>query len=492
MNNLSDLIKSKVDDLKHKFDVEASGRVISISDNIAVVWGLRDAFITEKVEFISGHSGMIIALDEYCVKVIIFCVRFSDPKSVKEGDIVTRTHKPLKVKAGMDLLSRVVNGLGELMDGKGPIISESYDEMDVFAASTDIIDRKTVSETLWTGIKSIDAMIPIGLGQRELIIGDRQTGKSTIAIDMVLNQAQFYQTKPIYCVYVFIGQKKSDVARTMRLLHEHDAMKYTIIVAATAADGAADQYIAPYVGCAIAESLRNKKHNVLLIFDDLSKHAVAYREISLLLRRAPGREAYPGDTFFIHSTLLERAACCKNGGSITAIPIIETQAGDISSYIATNVISITDGQIFLDESLFNMGIRPSIDVGKSVSRVGSAAQAEYVKATTSTHRLTLSQKKELEVFAKLSSDVDAETLARIRKGQILEQLMLQGPNTPLSINEEVLIFHITKYHLDTININNIQEIVNRVKRHPNVWKLLNGHALSISEKAQLDRIILEH
>ena len=442
--------------LNNTAQFEEIGKVLQVSDGVAHVYGLDKVQSNELVEFDNGTMGVVLNLEEDNVGVVLL----GPTEGIKEGDTVRRTKRIASVMAGEGMLGRVVNGLGIPIDAKGPIQGKTY-EMPLERKAPGVIFRQPVNEPLQTGLKAIDAMIPIGRGQRELIIGDRQTGKTAIAIDTIINQKQNYLNgDPIYCIYVGIGQKGSTIANTVKTLEEHGAMDYTIVVSATASDPAAMQFYAPYTGVAIAEYFRDTGRHALIIYDDLSKQAVAYREVSLILRRPPGREAYPGDIFYLHSRLLERAAkvikndnvarqmndlpesikdIVKGGGSITALPIIETQAGDVSAYIPTNVISITDGQIFLETSLFNAGIRPAINVGISVSRVGGNAQIKSMKKVAGTLKLDQAQFREMEAFAKFGAELDAATMAIIDKGTKNVELLKQKQYSPMSVERQIAI-----------------------------------------------------
>jgi len=428
---ITDILKREIKNYDREIDVAETGTVLSAGDGIARIYGLDNALAGELVEFAGGLRGMILNLEEDNVGVAIM----GPSRGVKEGDVVRRTGRIIEVPVGPGLLGRVVDALGAPIDGKGPIVAEAQRQVELKAPG--IVARKSVSESMATGIKAIDAMVPIGRGQRELIIGDRQTGKTAIAIDTIINQ----KGKDVICVYVAIGQKQSTVAQVTEKLKQYGAMDYTIIVAATAADPAPLQYIAPYSGCTMAEYFGHNGKHVLIVYDDLSKQAVAYRQLSLLLRRPPGREAYPGDVFYVHSRLLERA--CKlsdelGGGSITALPIIETQAGDVSAYIPTNVISITDGQIFLETNLFNSGVRPAINVGLSVSRVGGAAQTKATKSVAGQLKLNLAQYREMAAFAQFGSDLDKATQEQLANGERQTEILKQGQYSPLQMEEQVV------------------------------------------------------
>lgn len=423
-------------------NLEETGRVLSIGDGIARVYGLKNILAEEMVEFSSGLKGMALNLEPDNVGIVVF----GNDKLIKQGDIVKRTGAIVDVPIGNEILGRVVDALGNPIDGKGPIKSSKRARVGVKAPG--IIPRESVREPMLTGVKAVDSLVPIGRGQRELIIGDRQTGKTAIAIDTIINQKRFNDStdekKKLYCIYVAIGQKRSTVAQIVKRLTDTDAMKYTIVVAATASDAAPLQYLAPYSGTAMGEFFRDNGRHALIIFDDLSKQAVAYRQMSLLLRRPPGREAYPGDVFYLHSRLLERAAKMSQafgGGSLTALPIIETQAGDVSAYIPTNVISITDGQIFLETELFYKGIRPAINVGLSVSRVGSAAQTKAMKQVAGSMKLELAQYREVAAFAQFGSDLDAATQQLLSRGVRLTELLKQGQYVPMAIEDQVAVVY---------------------------------------------------
>lgn len=454
---ISSILKERIENFSADAEVSEVGSVTKIGDGVANVYGLDNVKAGELVEFSSGLSGMALNLEENSVGIVIF----GNDTEVKEGDTVKRTGKIVDVPVGEELLGRVVDALGNPIDGKGPLKTDKRRRLEEKAPG--IIDRKSVHEPVQTGIKSIDGLIPVGRGQRELIIGDRQTGKTAIAIDAILNQKQINEgndeSKKLYCIYVCIGQKRSTLAQIVKKLEEEDALKYSIIVAATASDPAPLQFLAPYTGCAMGEYFRDNSKHALIVYDDLSKQAVAYRQMSLLLRRPPGREAYPGDVFYIHSRLLERAAKMsdeRGGGSLTALPIIETQAGDVSAYIPTNVISITDGQIFLETSLFYKGVRPAVNVGLSVSRVGSAAQIKAMKQVAGSVKLELAQFREMEAFAQFGSDLDAATQKLISRGQRLVELLKQPQYSPLQAEEQVVVlFAGVKGYLDSIKTEDV-------------------------------------
>ena len=452
---ISRVLKEQIENYESgHIQAEEVGQVLSVGDGVARVYGLSNVKSGESVEFASGVKGMALNLEEDNVGVVIF----GSDREVKEGDTVKRTDRIVDVPAGKGLLGRVIDALGNPIDGKGAVEETERRRVEVIAPG--IIARKSVHEPMQTGIKAIDALVPIGRGQRELIIGDRQTGKTAVAIDAIINQKKYYdQGKPVYCVYVAVGQKRSTVAQVVKTLEDAGAMAYTTIVSATASESAPMQFIAPYAGCAMAEYFRDNGMHSLIVYDDLTKQAVAYRQMSLLLRRPPGREAYPGDVFYLHSRLLERA--CKlsddlGAGSLTALPIIETQAGDVSAYIPTNVISITDGQIFLETDLFNAGIRPAINVGLSVSRVGGSAQVKAMKKVAGTLRLDLAQYREMAAFSQFASDLDASTQQLLSRGERLTELLKQPQYAPLSAAEQVCgIYAGTKGHMDKVDVNKI-------------------------------------
>ncbi|WP_281950554.1 F0F1 ATP synthase subunit alpha [Nitrosophilus kaiyonis] len=433
-DEISSIIKERIEDFEIKIDVDETGKVISYADGIAKVYGLNNVMAGEMLEFENGEKGMAANLEESAVGIVVL----GKGEGIREGMSVKRLGKLLRTPVGDSLIGRVINPLGEPIDGKGPIEATEFRFVEEKAPG--IMARKSVHEPLQTGIKAIDALVPIGRGQRELIIGDRQTGKTTVAIDTIINQ----KGQDVICIYVAIGQKQSTVAQVVRKLEEHGAMDYTIVVNAGASDSATMQFLAPYTGVTIGEFFRDNGRHALIVYDDLSKHAVAYREMSLILRRPPGREAYPGDVFYIHSRLLERAAKLNDelgAGSLTALPIIETQAGDVSAYIPTNVISITDGQIFLESDLFNAGIRPAINVGISVSRVGGAAQIKAMKQVSGTLRLDLAQYRELQAFAQFASDLDEASRKQLERGQRMVEVLKQPPYSPLPVEKQVLIIY---------------------------------------------------
>ncbi|EKQ9538027.1 F0F1 ATP synthase subunit alpha [Campylobacter upsaliensis] len=450
-DEISSIIKERIENFDLNLEIEETGKIISVADGVAKVYGLKNIMAGEMVEFENGEKGMALNLEESSVGIVVL----GKGEGLKEGDSVKRLKKLLKVSVGEALVGRVVNALGEPIDAKGPINASEFRFVEEKAKG--IMARKSVHEPLHTGIKAIDALVPIGRGQRELIIGDRQTGKTTVAVDTIISQ----RGQGVICIYVAIGQKQSTVAQVVKRLEEHGAMEYTIVVNAGASDSAALQYLAPYAGVTMGEYFRDNSKHALIVYDDLSKHAVAYREMSLILRRPPGREAYPGDVFYLHSRLLERASKLNDelgAGSLTALPIIETQAGDVSAYIPTNVISITDGQIFLETDLFNSGIRPAINVGLSVSRVGGAAQIKATKQVSGTLRLDLAQYRELQAFAQFASDLDEASRKQLERGQRMVELLKQPPYSPLSVEKQVvLIFAGTRGFLDDVAVSKIRE-----------------------------------
>lgn len=487
-NEISSLLKEKIESYKIEADLNEVGRVLSVGDGIAQIYGLDKVEENEMVLFESGIKGMALNLEETSVAVVLF----GDDENVKEGDTVKRTGEIVRVPVGKELLGRVVNALGEPIDGKGPIKASKFSNAEVKAPG--IIERKSVHEPVQTGIKIIDALIPIGRGQRELIIGDRQTGKTSIILDTIINQKHINTTaktekEKLYCIYVSIGQKRSTVAQVVKTLKDHGAMDYTIVVAATASEAAPLQYIAPYSGCAMGEYFRDNGMHAIIFYDDLSKQATAYRQMSLLIRRPPGREAYPGDVFYLHSRLLERAAKLNDdlgGGSLTAMPVIETQAGDVSAYIPTNVISITDGQIFLENSLFYQGIRPAVNVGISVSRVGSAAQIKAMKQVAGTMKLDLAQYREMAAFSQFSSDLDKSTKKLIDRGARLTELLKQPVYHPMPVEDEVIsIFAGVNGYLDKIAIKDVKHF------EEDALKELKAHHKNIIEKLHKNNEITE-
>lgn len=474
-DEVSAILREQLSGFKSEAELEEVGTVLQVGDGIARVYGLTKVQSGELVEFANGLQGIVLNLEEDNVGVVLLGA--SD--EIKEGDTIKRTNRIASIKVGEGMLGRVVNTLGQPIDGKGPITGETY-EMPIERKAPGVIFRQPVTEPLQTGIKAIDAMIPVGRGQRELVIGDRQTGKTAVCIDTIINQKEFYDAgQPVFCIYVAVGQKNSTVANIVRVLEEKGAMAYTVVVAASAADPAPLQFYAPMAGAAIGEFFRDTGRPALIVYDDLSKQAVAYREVSLLLKRPPGREAYPGDVFYLHSRLLERAAkinssddiardmndlpesikhLVKGGGSLTALPIIETQAGDVSAYIPTNVISITDGQIFLESNLFNAGIRPAINVGISVSRVGGNAQIKSMKKVSGTLKLDQAQFRELEAFAKFGSDLDAATKAVLDKGIRNVEILKQGQFSPVSVEKQTAIIYAgTKGLLRSVPVNKVRQ-----------------------------------
>jgi F-type H+-transporting ATPase subunit alpha len=450
-DEISSLIQKQIEGFEEGIELKETGRVISVGDGIARIYGLGNAMAGELLEFPGGLSGMVLNLEEDNVGAVLL----GRDDNIKEGDEVKRTGRIMQVPIGPEMVGRVVDGLGQPIDGKGPIKTDKFGPIERVAPG--VIDRKSVHEPMQTGIKAIDGMIPVGRGQRELIIGDRQTGKTAVAIDAIINQ----KGQNMFCIYVAVGQKRSTVARVVKTLEEHGAMKYTIVVSASASDPAPMQFIAPYAGCAMGEYFRDNGQHCLIVYDDLSKQAAAYRQLSLLLRRPPGREAYPGDVFFLHSRLLERSAKVSDelgAGSMTALPIIETQAGDVSAYIPTNVISITDGQIFLETDLFYSGVRPAINVGLSVSRVGGSAQIKGMKQVAGQLRLDLAQYREMAAFAQFGSDLDAATQAQLHRGERLVELLKQGQYKPLTVVQQIVsIFSGVRGLVDDVPVASIQK-----------------------------------
>jgi len=470
-NEINEIIRAQIENFDSSLTVDEVGTVIKVGDGIAEIYGLEKVMAGELLEFPHSVRGLALNLEEDKVG----CVLFGEFEKIKEGDEVKRTRRIMSVPVGDALIGRVVDALGNPIDGKGEIVTDTFNPVERIAPG--IIDRQPVKEPLQTGLKAIDAMVPIGRGQRELIIGDRQTGKTAVAIDTIINQ----RGKDVICVYVAIGQKASTVAQVVKKLEDFGAMAYTIVVSATASDPAAMQFLAPYSGCAIAEYFRDNGRHALTIYDDLSKQAAAYREISLLLRRPPGREAYPGDVFYLHSRLLERAAKmsdARGGGSLTSLPIIETQAGDISAYIPTNVISITDGQIFLEADLFNSGVRPAINVGNSVSRVGGSAQIKAMKAVAGTLRIDLAQYRELAAFAQFGSDLDKSTQSQLERGRRLTEILKQGQYQPMPVEQQVMIiWTVTNGLADDIAVEDLREFESQLSSfiensHPAVFNTL--------------------
>ena len=473
-SEITKILKEQIKNFGEKAEVSEVGKVLSVGDGIARIFGLDNVQAGEMVEFEDGSKGMALNLESDNVGVVIF----GDDRKIKEGSTVKRTGSIVDAPVGKELLGRVLDGLGNPIDGKGNL-SEKIERKRVEVKAPGIIPRQSVSEPMQTGLKAIDTLIPVGRGQRELIIGDRQTGKTAVAIDAIINQKVVNESedekKKLYCIYVAIGQKRSTVAQIVKTLEDAGAMKYTTVVAATASDAAPLQFLAPYTGCTIGEYFRDNGMHALIIYDDLSKQAVAYRQMSLLLRRPPGREAYPGDVFYLHSRLLERAAKLSDangGGSLTALPIIETQAGDVSAYIPTNVISITDGQIFLETQLFNQGIRPAVNVGLSVSRVGSAAQTKAMKKVAGSIKLELAQYREMAAFAQFGSDLDAATQKLLNRGSKLTELLKQNQYSPLTVAEQVItVFTGVRGYLDDVELDQIKnfekDILEKIKNEKN-------------------------
>ncbi|MGX5687719.1 F0F1 ATP synthase subunit alpha [Arcticibacter tournemirensis] len=513
-DEVSAILREQLSGFKSEAELEEVGTVLQVGDGIARVYGLTKVQSGELVEFDNGLQGVVLNLEEDNVGVVLL----GPADEVKEGDTIKRTKRIASIRVGEGMLGRVVNTLGQPIDGKGPITGETY-EMPIERKAPGVIYRQPVNEPLQTGIKAIDAMIPIGRGQRELVIGDRQTGKTAVCIDTIINQKEFHAAgKPVYCIYVAVGQKNSTVANIVRTLEENGAMPYSIVVAASAADPAPMQFFAPFAGAAIGEFFRDTGRPALIIYDDLSKQAVAYREVSLLLRRPPGREAYPGDVFYLHSRLLERAArvtsadniaqqmndlpdsikhLVKGGGSLTALPIIETQAGDVSAYIPTNVISITDGQIFLESNLFNAGVRPAINVGISVSRVGGNAQIKSMKKVAGTLKLDQAQYRELEAFSKFGSDLDAATKSVLDKGARNVEILKQGQFSPVTVEKQVAIIYAgTKGLLRQVPVNKVKqfeaEYTQQLEvRHPEVLQALKAGKFDDSITGVLETVAKE-
>jgi F-type H+-transporting ATPase subunit alpha len=513
-DEVSAIIRQQLSGFKSEAELEEVGTVLQVGDGIARVYGLTKVQSGELVEFENGLQGIVLNLEEDNVGVVLL----GPYSTIKEGDTIKRTKKIASIQVGEGMLGRVVNTLGEPIDGKGPIVGQTY-EMPIERKAPGVIYRQPVTEPLQTGIKAIDAMIPIGRGQRELVIGDRQTGKSAVCIDTIINQKEFYEAgQPVLCIYVACGQKASTVANVVRTLEENGAMPYTVVVSASAADPAPLQFYAPFAGAAIGEYFRDTGRPALIVYDDLSKQAVAYREVSLLLRRPPGREAYPGDVFYLHSRLLERAAkinsnddiaqamndlpeslkgIVKGGGSLTALPIIETQAGDVSAYIPTNVISITDGQIFLESNLFNAGVRPAINVGISVSRVGGNAQIKSMKKVAGTLKLDQAQYRELEAFSKFGSDLDAATKSVLDKGSRNVEILKQGQFSPMSVEKQVAIIYIgTKNLMRSVPVNQVRafeaEYLQQLElRHPQTLAALKAGKLDEEITSVLETVAKE-
>jgi F-type H+-transporting ATPase subunit alpha len=513
-DEVSAILRQQLSGFKSEAELEEVGTVLQVGDGIARVYGLTKVQSGELVEFENGLQGIVLNLEEDNVGVVLLGA-FDE---IKEGATVKRTNKIASIKVGEGMLGRVVNTLGQPIDGKGPIAGETY-EMPLERKAPGVIYRQPVTEPLQTGIKAIDAMIPIGRGQRELVIGDRQTGKTAVCIDTIINQKEFYEAgKPVFCIYVAIGQKNSTVAQILKVLEENGALPYTVIVAASAADPAPMQFYAPFAGAAIGEFFRDTGRPALIVYDDLSKQAVSYREVSLLLRRPPGREAYPGDVFYLHSRLLERAAkinqndsiaqtmndlpesirhIVKGGGSLTALPIIETQAGDVSAYIPTNVISITDGQIFLESNLFNAGVRPAINVGISVSRVGGNAQIKSMKKVAGTLKLDQAQYRELEAFSKFGSDLDAATKSVLDKGARNVELLKQAQFSPETVEKQVAILYVgTKNLMRNVPVNKVKafehEFIQQLdQRYPEVLQGLKAGKLDDTITTALETVAKE-
>ena len=490
-DEISKVIKQQIESYSSKLDFSEAGTVIQVGDGIAHVHGLDSAMSGELLEFSNGTYGMALNLDEDSIGVVIM----GSDAGIKEGDPVKLTGRMAEVPVGDGMLGRVINALGEPLDDKGPIAADAYRQIESTAPS--VIMRRGVDQPLQTGIKAIDALVPIGKGQRELIIGDRETGKTAIGIDTIINQ----KGKDVYCVYVAIGQKASTVARIIKTLNQTGAMAYTTVVLSTASDSAPLQYIAPYAGCAIGEEWMEQGNDVLVVYDDLSKHAVAYRAISLLLHRPPGREAYPGDVFYLHSRLLERAASMSEeygGGTLTALPIVETQEGDISAYIPTNIISITDGQIYLEADLFNNGIRPAINPGLSVSRVGGSAQVPAMKKLAGPLRIEFAQYKELAAFSQFGSDLNQDTLDRLNHGERIMEVLKQPQYKPLSVEDQILVLYaLNNMHMEDIKVRRIRkfqkDFINYVNQHAAYIKEELRETGKISEKlkSNIDGVISE-
>lgn len=487
VDEISSIIKQRIDSFDLKIDINEVGTVINYADGVARVYGLKNVMYYEMVEFDTGDKGLALNLEDNSVGVVVL----GKGSDIKEGVSVKRLGALMSVPVGPKLKGRVVNALGEPIDGKGAIEADSHRFIEVKAPG--IMARKSVHEPLQTGIKAIDALVPIGRGQRELIIGDRQTGKTTVAIDTIINQ----KGQGVTCIYVAIGQKESTVAQVVRRLEEHGAMDYTIIVNAPASHSATMQFLAPYAGVTMGEYFRDNGLHALIIYDDLSKHAVAYREMSLILRRPPGREAFPGDVFYLHSRLLERAAKLVGGGSLTALPIIETQAGDVAAYIPTNVISITDGQIFLETDLFYSGIRPAINVGLSVSRVGGAAQVKAMKQVSGTLRLDLAQYRELQAFSQFASDLDEGSRRQLDRGQRMVEVLKQPPYSPLPVERQItIIFAGTRGYLDSIPVDKITKFEAELypfieAKYPKIFEVLHDKKAIDTELEALLKQALE-
>src|SRR5215831_4717497 len=488
---ISEIIKRQLQGFEAEIDLKEAGRVLEVGDGIARIYGLDKALAGELLEFPGGVYGLVLNLEADNVGAVLLG---SDTK-IKEGDAVTRTKRIAQVPVGEALVGRVVNALGQPVDGKGPIDTKEFRTIERYAPG--VVDRRSVKEPLQTGLKAIDAMIPIGRGQRELIIGDRQTGKTAIGVDTIINQ----KGQGVYCFYVAIGQKRSTVAQVVKVLEDTGAMAYTTVVVASASESAPLQYIAPYAGCAMAEYFRDSSRHALCIYDDLSKHAQAYRQLSLLLRRPPGREAYPGDVFYLHSRLLERAAKLSNekgGGSLTALPIIETQAGDVSAYIPTNVISITDGQIYLETDLFNQGVRPAVNVGLSVSRVGGSAQIKAMRQVAGSLKLELAQYRELAAFAQFGSDLDKATQNQLNRGSRLVEILKQGQFSPLPFSKQILvIFAGTGGHFDDMPVEQVRPFEMELYKYVDMTnpgllqRIMEKKVLDDGLKAEMTKVIKE-
>jgi F-type H+-transporting ATPase subunit alpha len=486
---ISEIIRRQIREFEGETDLTETGRVIEVGDGISRVYGLERAMAGELLTFPQDVVGMVLNLEEDNVGAVLL----GDDRAIREGDVVKRTGRIAQVPVGEPLIGRVVNALGQSIDGKGPIEAKEFRAIERYAPG--VVDRRPVKEPLQTGIKAIDAMIPIGRGQRELIIGDRQTGKTAIAVDTILNQ----KGQGVYCFYVAVGQKRSTVAQVVRVLEDQGAMAYTTVIAATASDPAPLQYIAPYTGVTMGEYFRDSKRHALCIYDDLSKHAQAYRQLSLLLRRPPGREAYPGDVFYLHSRLLERAAKLNDelgGGSLTALPIIETQLGDVSAYIPTNVISITDGQIYLETDLFYAGIRPAVNVGLSVSRVGGSAQVKAMRQVAGKLRLDLAQYRELAAFAQFGSELDKATQQQLARGQRMVEVLKQSQYTPLPVEKQIVVIYAgTQGHLDDVPVDALQAFEQALHQYAEsrgealLAEIRDKKELSDALRQQLDELI---
>ena len=496
-DQLTQLLREQIEKHDTSVDISEVGEVLEVGDGVARVSGLENVMSSELVELPNGVFGMALNLEEDNVGLVLF----GESRLVKEGDLAKRTGRVVEVPVGDAMLGRVVNPLGQPIDGKGPINTDH--SLPIERKALGVMARSPVNEPLQTGIKAIDSMIPIGRGQRELIIGDRQTGKTAVAIDAIINQKYTHKTdKPVYCIYVAIGQKASTVASLVKELESNGALEYTTVVAANASDPAPMQYIAPYAGAAMGEFFRDNGKHGLIVYDDLSKQAVAYRQMSLVLRRPPGREAFPGDVFYLHSRLLERASKLSSelgGGSLTALPIIETQEGDVSAYIPTNVISITDGQIYLETNLFNSGIRPAIDVGLSVSRVGGNAQIKAMKSVAGTLRLDLAQYRELEAFAKFGSDLDKATLSQLTRGERMVEILKQNQYVPMDVEKQIaIIFAASKGLLDDLNIEEISEFETGLFEYldanaaDSLASIVNEGSISEETGEKLEKAILDY